>query len=450
MPVGQQHALPRRHLGAHGRDEVDARVAGMRVRRQRDLGVETADEHVDGVRRTLGHGFTSRFSRLPRTSRSSAARATSSGATVGHEVLDRHLDEQRRGGHGDRAVGGAEAADRTAEDLAPLDPDDGGLDVQRGPDGDRTPEVDLEPAGDGGRRQQPVERAQRVVERRGEQAAVREARGALVVVGDQERAVEREPLAREQLQVQPVLGVGSAAEAAGVVARDARAGRGCRTGCARAGPRRPEASWAAALRARGSTVPRGSSRVPTLPVGAEGPGWQADGMDEQPTTTDLAEGVDGTAVAYRERVHAPVLALARRHRAHRRRSASRTATASAPPPASSRSPCRRPCSPGGCSPPHRSWSSTTVSSEPAGHGCRCATSVASRRSTPPRAATRAAALADPAAYLCLRSWTSRTVLVEVEDPEDPHPYWLVTTRHGHDLAPVLAAARDSALAASAD
>ena len=59
-------------------------------------------------------------------------------------------------------------------------------------------------------------------------------------------------------------------------------------------------------------------------------------------------------------------------------------------------------------------------------------------------------LADPAAYLCLRSWTSRTVLVEVEDPDDPHPYWLVSTRRGHDLAPVLAAARDAAVRSSQD
>ena len=58
-------------------------------------------------------------------------------------------------------------------------------------------------------------------------------------------------------------------------------------------------------------------------------------------------------------------------------------------------------------------------------------------------------LADPAAYLCLRAWTSKSVLVEVEDPEDPHPYWLVSTRHGHDLAPLLAAARDAAVASSA-
>jgi hypothetical protein len=58
-------------------------------------------------------------------------------------------------------------------------------------------------------------------------------------------------------------------------------------------------------------------------------------------------------------------------------------------------------------------------------------------------------LADPAAYLCLRSWTSQSVLVEVEDPDDPHPYWLVSTRRGHELAPVLAAARDGAVRASA-
>jgi hypothetical protein len=59
-------------------------------------------------------------------------------------------------------------------------------------------------------------------------------------------------------------------------------------------------------------------------------------------------------------------------------------------------------------------------------------------------------LADPAAYLCLRSWTSRSVLVEVEDHDDPHPYWLVSTRRGHDLAPVLAAARDAAVRATQD
>ena len=55
-------------------------------------------------------------------------------------------------------------------------------------------------------------------------------------------------------------------------------------------------------------------------------------------------------------------------------------------------------------------------------------------------------LADPRAYLCTRGWTSRSVLVEVDDPDDPHPYWLISTRRGLELAPVLAAARDSAKA----
>jgi len=59
-------------------------------------------------------------------------------------------------------------------------------------------------------------------------------------------------------------------------------------------------------------------------------------------------------------------------------------------------------------------------------------------------------LADPAAYLCLRSWVTRSVLVEVEDPADPHPYWLVSTRRGRELAPVLAAARDAAQPPSGD
>lgn len=51
---------------------------------------------------------------------------------------------------------------------------------------------------------------------------------------------------------------------------------------------------------------------------------------------------------------------------------------------------------------------------------------------------------DTRAYLCLRGWIPASILVEVDDPDDPHPYWLVSTRRGSDLAPVLAAARDAA------
>ncbi|MFN8156823.1 MAG: DUF3093 domain-containing protein [Candidatus Nanopelagicales bacterium] len=59
-------------------------------------------------------------------------------------------------------------------------------------------------------------------------------------------------------------------------------------------------------------------------------------------------------------------------------------------------------------------------------------------------------LADPAAYLCTRGWMSRSVLVEVDDERDPHPYWLISTRDGHALAQALAPARDAAKAAVKD
>lgn len=52
---------------------------------------------------------------------------------------------------------------------------------------------------------------------------------------------------------------------------------------------------------------------------------------------------------------------------------------------------------------------------------------------------------DPAAYLLLRTWTTGTsVLAEVTDPEDPHPYWLVSSRRPEALAAALIAARDRA------
>lgn len=52
--------------------------------------------------------------------------------------------------------------------------------------------------------------------------------------------------------------------------------------------------------------------------------------------------------------------------------------------------------------------------------------------------------ADPRAYLCSRGWIPTSVVVEVEDPDDPHPYWLVSSRRPRELGPVLAAARDRA------
>lgn len=48
---------------------------------------------------------------------------------------------------------------------------------------------------------------------------------------------------------------------------------------------------------------------------------------------------------------------------------------------------------------------------------------------------------DAAAYALVRPYVSRTVYVEVTDPADPTPYWLVSTRHPDRLVAALASAR---------
>ncbi|MGB0101979.1 MAG: DUF3093 domain-containing protein [Nocardioides sp.] len=45
--------------------------------------------------------------------------------------------------------------------------------------------------------------------------------------------------------------------------------------------------------------------------------------------------------------------------------------------------------------------------------------------------------ADARAYLVLRPYLKRAVRVEITDPDDPAPYWLVCTRHPDDLARAL-------------
>jgi hypothetical protein len=42
--------------------------------------------------------------------------------------------------------------------------------------------------------------------------------------------------------------------------------------------------------------------------------------------------------------------------------------------------------------------------------------------------------ADARAYLLLRPYLKRAVRVEILDPDDPAPYWLVCTRHPDELA----------------
>ena len=59
------------------------------------------------------------------------------------------------------------------------------------------------------------------------------------------------------------------------------------------------------------------------------------------------------------------------------------------------------------------------------------TSVVSRSAEIPRTA-KSAALGrqlDPAAYVLHRGWVGPLVLVVLDDPDDPTPYWLVSVRH---------------------
>jgi hypothetical protein len=47
--------------------------------------------------------------------------------------------------------------------------------------------------------------------------------------------------------------------------------------------------------------------------------------------------------------------------------------------------------------------------------------------------------ADARAYLLLRPYLKRGVRVDILDPADPAPYWLISSRHPTDLAAALAA-----------
>lgn len=48
---------------------------------------------------------------------------------------------------------------------------------------------------------------------------------------------------------------------------------------------------------------------------------------------------------------------------------------------------------------------------------------------------------DARAYLMLRGWVRPVIRITIDDPADPTPYWLLSTRHPERLAAVLAAAR---------
>ncbi len=44
---------------------------------------------------------------------------------------------------------------------------------------------------------------------------------------------------------------------------------------------------------------------------------------------------------------------------------------------------------------------------------------------------------DPAAFVQNRTWIKSMLLVVLDDPDDPTPYWLVSTRRPYDLAATL-------------
>ncbi|TBN56825.1 DUF3093 domain-containing protein [Glaciihabitans arcticus] len=51
---------------------------------------------------------------------------------------------------------------------------------------------------------------------------------------------------------------------------------------------------------------------------------------------------------------------------------------------------------------------------------------------------------DARAWLVLRGWIAPVVRVEVTDPEDPAPYWLVSSRHPDKIVEALASYRNAA------
>jgi hypothetical protein len=58
--------------------------------------------------------------------------------------------------------------------------------------------------------------------------------------------------------------------------------------------------------------------------------------------------------------------------------------------------------------------------------------------------------ADPSAFLVLRGWIPTAVRVDVNDPDDPVPYWYVSTRRPEDLMHCLSGLRPEGPTAEAD
>lgn len=45
--------------------------------------------------------------------------------------------------------------------------------------------------------------------------------------------------------------------------------------------------------------------------------------------------------------------------------------------------------------------------------------------------------ADPAAYLAIKFWEPAGVRIDINDPRDKTPYWLITSKRGEEIAALL-------------
>ena len=82
--------------------------------------------------------------------------------------------------------------------------------------------------------------------------------------------------------------------------------------------------------------------------------------------------------------------------------------------------------------------SGTVSRSAYSTGQACQPTLGSAEALDAEATRRVAGVeADARAYLLLRPYLRRAVKVEITDPADPAPYWLVSTRHADALVRAL-------------
>ena len=45
--------------------------------------------------------------------------------------------------------------------------------------------------------------------------------------------------------------------------------------------------------------------------------------------------------------------------------------------------------------------------------------------------------ADPAAYLAIKFWEPKGLRIDLNDPRDKTPYWLITSKRGEEIAALL-------------